>query len=105
MQVQGNSLYVSIGTRTQNGGITTGQGNQSNPGETEYSGTVSYIQDLTALSSDTTTPNIAGFAMTDPKTDTQMFTSTDPGKLPSIPRACAIPMGWRSTMRVSCGPR
>ena len=81
MQVQGNSLYLGIGTRTQNGGITTGQGDQSNPGETEYSGTISFIQDLTKLSGDTITPNIAGFTMSDPKTDTQMFTSTDPGKL------------------------
>ncbi len=81
LQVVGNSLYVAIGSRTQNGGITTTQGNQADPGETEYSGTVSYIQDLTQISANTTTANVAGFTISNPKTDTQAFTSTNTGKL------------------------
>lgn len=81
MQVRGDTLFVSIGSRTQNGGTTTpSNGDQSNPGETIYSGTVSFIEDLTQISGDTSTANIAGFNITNFKTDTQMATSTDPGK-------------------------
>lgn len=82
MQVRGNSLYVGVGSRTQNGGITTPwQGDQSDPGETAYTGAVNFIEDLTLLSDDTATPNIAGFSIANHKTDTQSLTSTDPGKL------------------------
>ncbi|QDU89654.1 hypothetical protein Pla175_30470 [Pirellulimonas nuda] len=100
LQVRGNTLYVNIGVRTQNGGQTAAQNmaiggtgvDQSNPGETAYTGTLSFIEDLTALSSDTTTTNISGFTIVDVtgdgvvndldvRADVQPFTSTDPSKL------------------------
>lgn len=82
MQVHGNRLYVGIGSRTQNGGITTpSNGDQSNVGEHAYTGAVNFIDDLTQLSGDTATANLAGFTIANHKSDTQMFTSTDAGKL------------------------
>ena len=50
-------------------------------GEFAYTGSINWIRDLTALSGDTTTANIAGFNITQQQTDTQPFTSTDTGKL------------------------
>ena len=102
MQIRGDQLYVCIGVRTQNGGQTTAQNqasggsgvDQSVPGETAYTGTVSFIGNLLKLSNDTTTTNLAGFSiagvgsgngsLTDDslvKVDIQPFTSTDSGKL------------------------
>jgi glucose/arabinose dehydrogenase len=83
MQVIDNSLYVAIGTRTSNGGVDDplNGGDQTYPGETAYNGAVNFIDDLTLLSSDTTTTNVAGFSITNYQTDTQAFTSSDAGKL------------------------
>ncbi|MGI9456087.1 MAG: PEP-CTERM sorting domain-containing protein, partial [Aeoliella sp.] len=100
LQVRGDSLYAAIGIRTQNGGQTSAQNqaiggsgvDQSNPGETAYTGTVSFIEDLSLLSSDTTTTNISGFTIADitgdstvddldVRADSQPFSSTDPSKL------------------------
>lgn len=106
MQIRGDILWVGIGVRTQNGGQTAAQnsasgGNgtdQASPGETAYTGTVAFIGDLTQLSNDTTTKNLAGFDIpgltsvggftsaslvndVQARTDIQPFTSTDAGKL------------------------
>ena len=102
MQILEDRLYVCIGIRTQNGGQTAAQNqaaggsgvNQSDPGETAYTGTVSFIDDLTLLSSDTTTRNLAGFLIPgvngatatvsndlQVRTDIQPFISNDPSKL------------------------
>ena len=61
------------------------------PGETAYTGSVNFIEDLTAIS-DPTTANISGFDIPDfnsdgviddldAKVDSQPFSSTDPSKL------------------------
>ena len=108
IQIRGNTLYINVGIRTQNGGQTAAQNtasggtgvDQSSPGETAYTGSTSFIEDLTLLT-DTTTTNVAGFTVGDHnadgvsgfqirtnsaadldlRSDTQPFTSTDPGKL------------------------
>ncbi|MEX2170083.1 MAG: hypothetical protein WD851_12300 [Pirellulales bacterium] len=90
MQVRGDSLLMAIGT-------------QSEPGnnETAYTGTISWIEDLTQLAGDTTTPNIAGFD-TPPgngqgadgyHVDERAFTSTDPGKLRVFSAGLRNPFG------------
>ena len=81
--VSGNTLYAGIGSRTRTGGNTSEYGGSANPddGEFAYTGAINWIRDLTALSGNTTTANIAGFNITQPQTDTQPFTSTDVGKL------------------------
>lgn len=83
MQVRENALYVGIGSRTRTGGDVSEIDGPPNPsdGEYAYTGSVNWIRDLNELSSDTTTPNIAGFDVASPETDTQPFTSTNTGKL------------------------
>ncbi len=101
MRVVGDTLYVNIGIRTQNGGQTAAQNqaiggtgvDQSDPGETAYTGCLCFIEDLTLLSNDTTTTNIAGFTINGisaggtltnddrVREDIQPFISTDPSKL------------------------
>ena len=102
MQVVNDTLYLNIGSRTQNGGVDTdarfegGQargglqagggystaGTTSAFGEYAYTGAVNFVEDLNAIGSGT---NAAGFSI--PSTeegharDVQMFTSDDPGKL------------------------
>jgi glucose/arabinose dehydrogenase len=83
IRVIDNSLFVAIGARTSNGGVDDplNGGDQSDPGEIAYTGAVNFIDDLTLLSGDTATTNLAGFDIANHKTDTQSFTSTDAGKL------------------------
>jgi glucose/arabinose dehydrogenase len=83
MLVKDNTLYVSIGSRTRTGGNVSELGGAPNAddGEFSYTGAVNWIRDLTHLDGNTTTPNLAGFNITQPQTDTQPFTSTDVGKL------------------------
>lgn len=84
LQVDGDRLYVAVGSSTQTGGDPTNtaqNGDQSNPGETQFTGGVAFINDLTLLSGDTATANTAGFTIANQKTDTQGFTSTDDSKL------------------------
>jgi glucose/arabinose dehydrogenase len=83
MLVKDNKLYVSIGSRTRTGGnVSELSGSpSSDDGEFSYTGAINWIRDLTHLDSDTTTPNVAGFNILQPQTDTQPFTSTDVGKL------------------------
>jgi glucose/arabinose dehydrogenase len=83
MRVIDNSLFVAIGARTSNGGVDDplNGGDQADPGEAAYTGAVNFIDDLTLLSGDTTTMNLAGFNIANHKTDTQSITSTDSGKL------------------------
>lgn len=78
LQVRGNSLFMGVGVQT-------------NPGNNEsaYNGTISWIEDLTQLSGDTTTPNLAGFdtpagnglGADGHHVDPRPLTSTDPSKL------------------------
>ena len=86
LQVIGDSLYAAVGTRTSFGGT----GNEV-PGETAYSGSVNFIEDLTAIP-DTSTTNISGFIIPDfdldgdiddfdAKVDAQPFGSNDVSKL------------------------
>lgn len=84
LQVDGDRLYVAVGSSTQTGGDPTNvaqNGDQSDPGETQYTGGVAFINDLSLLSGDTATANTAGFTIANQKTDTQGFTSTDDSKL------------------------
>jgi glucose/arabinose dehydrogenase len=81
--VSGNTLYAGIGSRTRTGGNVSELGGSANPddGEFAYTGAVNWIRDLTQLSGNTTTANLAGFNIAQPQTDTQPFTSTNTGKL------------------------
>lgn len=83
MQVRGNELYVGIGSRTRTGGEASEYPGTPNPddGEFAYTGAINWIRDLTQLSSDTTTANLAGYNIVQHHTDTQAYTSTDTGKL------------------------
>lgn len=83
MQIRGDTLYVAIGSRTRTGGNVSEYGGAANPddGEFAYTGAINWIRDLTQLSNDTTTINLAGHTITQHHTDTQAFTSTDTGKL------------------------
>jgi glucose/arabinose dehydrogenase len=83
MLVRDNTLYVGIGSRTRTGGNVSeypGAAN-SDDGEFAYTGSINWIRDLTQLTGNTTTANIAGHAITQHHTDTQAFTSANTGKL------------------------
>jgi glucose/arabinose dehydrogenase len=81
--VDGNTLYAGIGSRTRTGGEVSELGGGANPddGEFAYTGSINWIRDLTQLSSNTTTPNVAGFNITQHHTSTLPLTSADTGKL------------------------
>ena len=89
--VFGDSLYIGIGTMTNNGGVDFNGIMQGDPGESAHTGAVVFIEDLTVHSNDTTSTNAAWFEIGDDvdapadvvafKTDTNAFTSSDPGKL------------------------
>jgi glucose/arabinose dehydrogenase len=81
--VDGNTLYAGIGSRTRTGGQVSelGGGANADDGEFAYTGAINWIRDLTQLSGNTTTPNVAGFSIAQHHTDTQSFTSSDTGKL------------------------
>ncbi len=83
MQIRDDTLYVGIGSRTRTGGDISELSGPPSPsdGEYSYTGSVNWIRDLTQLSSDTTTTNLARFDITNPESDTRPFTSTDQGKL------------------------
>ena len=88
--IHGDTLYVAIGSLTSNGGVDYSGGADSDIGEAANSASVLFLEDLTLLSNDTTTNNVAYFDigddLNDPadvmalKTDTNVFTSTDPSK-------------------------
>jgi glucose/arabinose dehydrogenase len=81
--VRDDTLYVGIGSRTRTGGERSELPGGPNPddGEFAYTGSINWIRDLTQLSADTTTPNLAGHNITQHHTATQPFTSSDTGKL------------------------
>jgi hypothetical protein len=81
--VDGNTLYAGIGSRTRTGGESDEYGGAPNPddGEFAYTGSINWIRDLTQLSGNTTTPNVAGFNITQHHTDERPLTSSDTGKL------------------------
>ncbi len=88
MVVKNDSLYVGIGSRTRTGGQINGEPHSELPGdpnpddgEFAYTGAINWIRDLTLLSGDTTTTNLAGHNITSHHTDTTPFTSTNEGKL------------------------
>jgi glucose/arabinose dehydrogenase len=81
--IDGDTLYAGVGSRTRTGGDVSEYGGAANvdDGEFSYTGAINWIRDLTELSSNTTTLNIAGFNITQHHADTRPFTSTDQGKL------------------------
>ena len=88
MVVKDDTLYVGIGSRTRTGGQVNNQPHSELPGapnpddgEFAYTGSVNWIRDLTLLSSDTTTANLAGHNITSHHTDTTPLTSADESKL------------------------
>lgn len=90
LAVRGNSLFMGIGTQTVPGN-----------NETAYTGTISWIEDLTLLGGDTTTTNIAGFD-TPPgnglgadgyHVDTRPLTSDDKSKLRVYSTGARNPFG------------
>ena len=90
LAMRGNSLFMGIGSQTVPGN-----------NETAYTGTISWIEDLTLLGSDTTTSNIAGFD-TPPgnglgadgyHVDTRPFTSSDKSKLRVYSTGARNPFG------------
>ena len=105
LQVRDDTLFVNIGSSTNTGGTDTGGPASENfPGESQYTGTLSFIPDLNAVGAST---NAAGFTFVDSgdatnadrdlngdgalnqfeiadaaaRTDTQAFTSTADDKL------------------------
>src|SRR5690606_1756460 len=77
-----------IGSRTRTGGQVNGVPQSEVPGppnpddgEFAYTGSINWIRDLTLLSSDTTTSNLAGHNITSHHTDTTPLTSVDESKL------------------------
>jgi glucose/arabinose dehydrogenase len=81
--VDDDKLYVGIGSRTRTGGQVSEYGGAPNvdDGEFAYTGSINWIRDLTQLSNNTTTANLAGFTINQHHTNTQPFASTDAGKL------------------------
>lgn len=59
--IHDDSLYVGIGTMTNNGGIINSIGDSRNPGESAHTGAVVFIEDLTVHSNDTASTNAAWF--------------------------------------------
>ena len=98
--VDDDKLYVGIGSRTRTGGEVSEYGGSPNTddGEFAYTGSINWIRDLTQLSGNTTTANLAGFPINQHHTNTQPFTSTDTGKLTTS-------TAWRSTATASFGRR
>jgi glucose/arabinose dehydrogenase len=80
--VDGDTLYAGVGSRTRTGGNVSEYDGAPNvdDGEFSYTGAINWIRDLTTLSANTTTPNIAGFNITQHHADTRPFTSSDEGK-------------------------
>jgi len=68
--ILGDTLFVGIGV-----------GSDVGDNENAYTGTISWIEDLKLLDSDTSTPNLAGFDIVDFATDATPYTSTAPDKL------------------------
>lgn len=81
--VDGNRLYVGIGSRTRTGGQVSEYDGAPNAddGEYAYTGSINWIRDLTQLSGNTSTANVAGFTINQHHTNAQSFTSTDVSKL------------------------
>ena len=89
--IHGDSLYIAVGSLTNNGGVNFGTDTtQAAIGEAAHTASILFIEDLTVHSNDTTSTNAAWFDIGDDlsdaadvmalKTDTNAFTSTDPGK-------------------------
>ena len=88
--IDGNTLYISVGSLTSNGGVNFGSGNlesgQAAIGEAAGTASILFIEDLTQIG---TGDNAAYFDIGSDliadqqafRTDTNVFTSTDPGKL------------------------
>jgi Glucose / Sorbosone dehydrogenase len=83
MQIRGDTLYVSIGSRMRGGGEVSELSGppSSQDGEYAYTGSVNWIRDLTLLNGNTTSTNTAWFNNVNGATDTRPLTSTDESKL------------------------
>jgi len=81
--IDGDTLYVGIGSRTRTGGEVSEYGGAPyvDDGEFAYTGAINWIRDLKTLSGNTTAANIAGFTISQHHSDTQSLTSVDPSKL------------------------
>ena len=98
--IHGNTLYISAGSLTSNGGVDFGDGAgvNSSVGEAAHTASILFIEDLTQVGLD---DNAAYFDIgTDLiadqqafRTDTNVFTSTDPGKLRVFSTGLRNPFG------------
>lgn len=99
--VHGNTLYVSVGSLTNNGGVDfSGNTGIAAIGESAHTAAILFIADLTQVG---LTDNAAyfniGSDLSDPadvqafKTDTNVFTSTDPAKLRVFSTGLRNPFG------------
>ncbi|MBA3484685.1 MAG: PQQ-dependent sugar dehydrogenase, partial [Pirellulales bacterium] len=81
--IDDDTLYVGIGSRTRTGGDVSELAGaaSTDDGEFSYTGAINWIRDLTQMSSNTVTPNLAGHGITQHHTNTLPFTSNDTGKL------------------------
>jgi hypothetical protein len=90
LAIRGNSLFMGIGTQTTPGND-----------ETAYTGTISWIEDVTLLAGDTTTSNSAGFDTPSGNglgadgyhVDARPFTSVDKSKLRVYSTGARNPFG------------
>ena len=104
IQVYNDTLYIGSGSLTSNGGVDYGTGTlesgQDEIGEAAHTASILFIEDLTQIG---TGDNAAYFDigddLSDPndvtalRTDTQVFESTDPGKLRVFSTGLRNPFG------------
>ena len=100
--IHGNSLYIGAGSLTSNGGVNFGAGalesGQAAIGEAAHTASVLFIEDLTLIG---TGDNAAYFDIGSDiiadelafRTDTNVFTSTDPAKLRVFSTGLRNPFG------------
>ena len=100
--IDGNTLYISVGSLTSNGGVNFGSGNlesgQAAIGEAAGTASILFIEDLTQVGSEDNAAyfDIGSDLIADQqafRTDTNVFTSTDPGKLRVFSTGLRNPFG------------
>jgi len=98
--IHGNTLYISAGSLTSNGGVDFGgdTGVNSSVGEVAHSASILFIEDLTqvGLADNAAYFDIGTDLIADEqafRTDTNVFTSTDPGKLRVFSTGLRNPFG------------
>ena len=100
--IDGNTLYISVGSLTSNGGVNFGNGTlesgQAAIGEAAGTASILFIEDLTQVGSEDNAAyfDIGSDLIADQqafRTDTNVFTSTDPGKLRVFSTGLRNPFG------------